>query len=205
MFPNVEGRPAAIDACAKPWAILTTTRTSADIADRFCSYPDVDRVLARGPTRSSVTLKSGLQVDLRVVPAECYGAALHYFIGSKAHNIAIRRRAQERGLLINEYGVFRGDDRIAGETEESVFAAVGLPFIAPELRENAGEIEIAAEGRLPRLVEMAKHQDAAGIAEDSRPCASRNAHRSMSWCCPGDSNVRVPRGLPRRSIWGRQM
>jgi DNA polymerase (family X) len=134
--------------------LLVTTRTAADIADRFCSYPDVDQVLARGPTRSSVTLKSGLQVDLRVVPAESYGAALHYFTGSKAHNIAIRRRAQDRGLLINEYGVFRGNDRIAGETEASVFAAVGLPCIAPELRENAGEIEIAAEGRLPRLVEI---------------------------------------------------
>ncbi|MFN0298874.1 MAG: PHP domain-containing protein [Burkholderiales bacterium] len=134
--------------------LLVTTRTGADIADRFCSYPDVDRVLARGPTRSSVMLKSGLQVDLRVVPAEAYGAALHYFTGSKAHNFAIRRRAQARGLLINEYGVFRGDDRIAGETEESVFAAVGLPFIAPELREDAGEFEIAAEGRLPRLVEV---------------------------------------------------
>jgi DNA polymerase (family X) len=134
--------------------LLVIAPSGAAVADRFCSYPDVRQVLAKGPTRSSVILKSGLQVDLRVVPAESYGAALHYFTGSKAHNIAIRRRAQERGLLINEYGVYRGTERIAGDTEESVFAAVGLAFIAPELREDAGEIEMAAAGRLPRLVEL---------------------------------------------------
>jgi len=112
-------------------------------------------VLAQGKTRSSVVLKSGLQVDLRLVPAECYGAALHYFTGSKAHNIAIRRLAQARGLKLNEYGVFRGERRVAGETEESVFAAVGLPLIAPELREDRGEIEAARAGRLPQLVTLA--------------------------------------------------
>jgi DNA polymerase (family X) len=94
-------------------------------------------------------------VDLRLVPAESYGAALYYFTGSKAHNIAVRRLAQARGLKLNEYGVFRGDLRVAGETEESVFAAVGLPFIAPELREDRGEIEAARAGRLPDLITLA--------------------------------------------------
>ena len=95
-----------------------------------------------------------MQVDLRAVAQESYGAALHYFTGSKAHNIAIRRSAQQLGLKINEYGVFRGQKRIAGDSEESVFRAVGLPFIPPELREDRGEIEAARANRLPRLVEL---------------------------------------------------
>jgi DNA polymerase (family 10) len=99
-------------------------------------------------------LRSGLQVDLRVVPEESYGAALHYFTGSNAHNIAVRKLGVARGLKINEYGVFRGTRRVAGATEESVFDQVSLPFIAPELREDRGEIEAAAAGRLPRLVRL---------------------------------------------------
>ena len=91
---------------------------------------------------------------MRVVPEESYGAALQYFTGSKAHNIVVRRMAQERGLKINEYGVFRGDRRVAGDTEESVYAAVGLPWIPPELREDRGEIEAARAGKLPKLVEL---------------------------------------------------
>jgi DNA polymerase (family 10) len=95
-----------------------------------------------------------MQVDLRVIAEESYGAALHYFTGSKAHNIAIRQIAQKRGLKINEYGVYRGKTRIAGESEESVYRAVGLPYIPPELRENRGEIEMARSGPLPQLVEL---------------------------------------------------
>ena len=121
---------------------------------RFVAYDEVKSVLAQGDTRSSVMLKSGLQVDLRLVPPESYGAALHYFTGSKAHNIAVRKLAQARGLKINEYGVFRGTKRVAGETEESVFAAVDLPWIAPELREDRGEIEAARRGELPHLIEL---------------------------------------------------
>jgi DNA polymerase (family 10) len=98
-------------------------------------------------------LRSGLQVDLRVVPAESYGAALYYFTGSKPHNIAVRLLGIRRHLKVNEYGVFRGRRRIAGEKEEDVFAAVGLPWIPPELRENHGEIEAARAGTLPTLVE----------------------------------------------------
>lgn len=124
-----------------------------DAMRRFVGYSEVAEVLAQGPTRASVRLKSGLQVDLRAVPEESYGAALAYFTGSKAHNIALRRLAQARGLKINEYGVWRGRRRIAGATEESVYEAVGLPWIPPELREDRGEIEAAKAGRLPRLIE----------------------------------------------------
>jgi DNA polymerase (family 10) len=134
--------------------ILATAGASSDVMSRFVGYAEVKEILSHGDTRSSVLLKSGIQVDLRVVPRESYGAALHYFTGSKAHNIAVRRLAQARGLKLNEYGIFRGAKRISGKTEESVFAAVGLPYIPPELREDRGEIEAARAGRLPRLVEL---------------------------------------------------
>jgi DNA polymerase (family X) len=133
--------------------ILVTADGQSRVMERLLAYDEVTEVLSHGATRSSVVLRCGLQVDVRVVADESYGAALHYFTGSKAHNIAIRRLAQEGGLKINEYGVFKGVTRIAGETEESVYAAVGLPYIAPELREDRGEIEAARAGRLPRLIE----------------------------------------------------
>ena len=127
---------------------IVVSAASADaVMERLVTDQQVQEVLARGPTRSSVLLKNGLQVDLRVVPHESYGAALVYFTGSKAHNIAIRRIAQAKGLKLNEYGVFKGDKRIAGVTEESVYAALGLAWIAPEQREDSGEIEIAAAAK----------------------------------------------------------
>ncbi|MFZ5790204.1 MAG: DNA polymerase/3'-5' exonuclease PolX [Pseudomonadota bacterium] len=134
--------------------ILATARDSAPVIERFVAYDRVAKVLAKGPTRATVVLASGLQVDLRVVPTESYGAALVYFTGSKAHNIAIRKIAQARGLKINEYGVFKGDRAVAGESEESVYRAVGLRFIPPELREDQGEVEAARKGPLPTLVEL---------------------------------------------------
>jgi len=134
--------------------ILVTTSARSRLIDHFVNYGEVAEVLAKGSTRASVRLQSKLQVDLRVVPEDSYGAALHYFTGSKTHNIAIRELGQQRGLKINEYGVFRRDQRIAGEAEESVFTSVGLPFIPPELRENRGEIAAARDGKLPRLVEL---------------------------------------------------
>ncbi len=134
-------------------ATASTTATS-QVVQRFTNYDEVAEILSAGPTRASVILKCGLQVDLRVVKEESYGAALHYFTGSKSHNIAIRRMAQKSGLKINEYGVFRDKTRIAGETEASVYAAVGLSYIPPELRENRGEIAMARAGKLPQLVEQ---------------------------------------------------
>ena len=135
--------------------LLVACRAPQSVMDRLASYEGVAEVLARGPTKMTVRLTTGLQVDLRVVDESCYGAALQYFTGSKAHSIALRRRAQERGLKISEYGVFRGGKRVAGRTEEDVYAAVGLPWIPPELRENRGEIELAEAGRLPKLIELA--------------------------------------------------
>jgi DNA polymerase (family 10) len=135
--------------------ILVTARTGSPVMTKFQNYEEVVEVLSAGSTRASVVLRSGLQVDLRVVATESFGSALHYFTGSKAHNIAIRRLAQERGLKINEYGVYRDGARIAGKDEASVFASVDLPYIPPELRENRGEMEAARTGRLPRLIELA--------------------------------------------------
>lgn len=135
--------------------ILVTIEGKSPVMARFASYDEVREVLSGGPTRASVVLRCGLQVDLRVVEEASYGSALVYFTGSKAHNIAIRRIAQDKGLKLNEYGVFRGDKRVAGETEESVYRSIGLAFIPPELREDRGEIEAAQAGRLPKLVELA--------------------------------------------------
>ncbi len=134
--------------------ILVASSDAAAAAEAFVTYPDVKRVLARGETKCSVVLRSGLQADLRVVPRSSYGAALHYFTGSKPHNIAVRLLGVKRRLKINEYGIFRGRRQIGGRTEEEVFEAVGLPWIPPELRENRGEIEAARRGRLPTLVEL---------------------------------------------------
>ncbi|BCA79935.1 DNA polymerase/3'-5' exonuclease PolX [Desulfuromonas sp. AOP6] len=137
--------------------ILVTCSQDSAVMERFVSFEDVDEVLANGTTRSSVRLRGGLQVDLRVVAEVSYGAALYYFTGSKEHNIALRKIAVDKGLKINEYGVFQGkgddEERIAGATEEEVLAAVDLPYIPPELRENRGEIEAAQKSKLPALIE----------------------------------------------------
>lgn len=109
--------------------ILVSAEQSTAVRRRFPAYPDVARVLLQGPTRSSIVLESGLQIDLRVIKPDAFGAALVYFTGSKAHNMALRRIAQKEGLKINEYGVYRGACRIAGNTEQSVYAALGLPSI----------------------------------------------------------------------------
>jgi DNA polymerase (family 10) len=134
--------------------LLVVADDGAAVTERFTAYDEVAEVLSAGNTRASVRLHCGLQVDLRVVPPQSLGAALHYFTGNKAHNIAVRRLAQEQGLKINEYGVFRGKQQVAGETEESLYAAVGLPYIPPELREDRGEIEAARAGHLPLLVAL---------------------------------------------------
>ncbi len=136
--------------------ILVTCKKSAPVMDRFAAYPDVDTVVAKGETKSTVILKNGLQADVRVLDKKAFGAALQYFTGSKQHNIAIRDRAKRMGLKLSEYGVFREkDDKwIAGESEEDVYKAVGLPWIPAELRENRGEIEAAEKNKLPELVEI---------------------------------------------------
>ncbi len=132
--------------------VLVTSERPLEVAEVFVRYPLVEEVLLKGETKTSVRIRPGIQVDLRVVEPECWGAALAYFTGSKAHNIRIRELGLERGLKINEYGIFKGKERVGGGEEEEVFEAVGLCWIPPELREDRGEIEAAREGRLPKLV-----------------------------------------------------
>ncbi len=132
--------------------VLVVSRNADRVMDFFVTMPEVTHVHGKGPTKSSVRLENGLDVDLRVVPAKSFGAALNYFTGSKAHNVHLRRIAQERGLKLNEYGLFKGTKAVAGKTEEDLYRALDLPFIPPELREDRGEIEAAREGRLPKLI-----------------------------------------------------
>lgn len=148
--------------------ILAVSEHPNDVMDHFAAYPRVAKILAKGETRSTIYLQSGLQVDLRVMPAKSFGAALLYFTGSKEHNIRLRARAEKMGLRISEYGVFKKPKRaskskarkedpwagtwIAGNTERDVYAAVDVPSIPPELREDRGEIDAALAGKLPKLV-----------------------------------------------------
>ncbi len=132
--------------------ILVCAEEKNMLMRRFVGFERVNKVISKGETRSSVLLNSGMQVDLRVVAEESFGAALSYFTGSKEHNIQIRKRGLSRGLKINEYGVFKGDERVAGKSESSVYRRLGLDYIPPELRENRGEIEAAEKGNLPELL-----------------------------------------------------
>lgn len=140
--------------------ILATSEAGEEVIARFVAYEDVEEIVSQGETRSTVVFRSGLHVDLRVVEEGSTGAALLYFTGSKAHNIALRSKALDRGWKINEYGVWdtRGEggepERIAGESEEEIYGLLELPWIAPELREDRGEVEAAREGRLPDLITL---------------------------------------------------
>lgn len=144
-------------------AVKNPIKDGPKIMEYFVQFPEVEKVIAQGETKTSVILKSGVQVDLRVIDEKVFGAAWHYFTGSKDHNVAIRDRAKKMGMKVNEYGVFKlkarkGKDPdeifISGKTEEEVFKAVGLPYIIPEMRENRGEIEAGLAGLLPRPIEL---------------------------------------------------
>ena len=134
---------------------LLALGTNDQLMSRFTGFPGVERILGHGPTKSSVLLQGDVQVDLRLVPTESAGAAMQYFTGSKAHNIAVRDLALQRGLKLNEYGLFRvtDDHRVAGTSETDIYEALGLAYVPPELREHRGEIRAAADGDLPRLIE----------------------------------------------------
>ena len=133
--------------------VLVIASQGSKVTEAFTQYEAVERVISQGNTRATVVFRNGLQVDLRVVPQVSFGAAWHYFTGSKSHNIAVRIMGVHRGLKINEYGIFdKQGKRIAGRTEKEIYAQVGLPWIEPELRENRGELEAAAQGKLPRLI-----------------------------------------------------
>lgn len=184
--------------------LLVSATTPAKVIRAFTEAQGVRELLQQGDTGASVRLDAGLQVDLRVVPAESFGAALYYFTGSKAHNIAIRRLGQERGLKINEYGVFRGSRRIGGRTEREVAKAVGLPWIPPELREDHGEIEAARAGTLPGLVsiedlrgDLQMHTTSSDGRDDLETMVRAAATKGYAYVAITDHSpaVRVTRGL----------
>jgi len=136
--------------------ILAATKRHSEVADKFCTYPETSSVLAKGDTKCSILLHSGLQIDLRMIDPEHYGAALQYFTGSKAHNIHLREIVKKKGLKLSEYGLFRikDDMNIAAKTEEDIYKALGMTLMEPELREDKGEIEAAIDGSLPHLVKL---------------------------------------------------
>ncbi len=193
--------------------ILATARSGAKAIEAFVRYDEVASVLSQGTTRATVKLKSGLQVDLRVVKDESYGAALVYFTGSKAHNIALRLKGVKRRLKINEYGVFRKQRWIAGRSEKDVYAEIDLPYIEPELRENNGEIEAAEAGKLPRLVTLEKirgdlhtHTDASdgrGSIEDMARAATVLGYDYLA-ISDHAKHVGITHGLDARRL-ARQM
>ncbi|HEC79208.1 MAG TPA: DNA polymerase/3'-5' exonuclease PolX [candidate division WOR-3 bacterium] len=133
--------------------ILAAGKTRTDIVKVFTRYPGTERVLAAGKTKGSIIVKGGIQIDLRIVAPSSYGSALQYFTGSKAHNIKLRSIAKQKGMKLSEYGVFKGKKKVAGKTEQEVYKILGLKYIAPELREDRGEIEAAQQNSLPALIE----------------------------------------------------
>ncbi len=189
--------------------ILVTARRGSPVMERLTAYDEVDEIVSVGKTRATVRLRSGMQVDVRVVPRISYGAALYYFTGSKAHNIALRRIAAGKGLKINEYGVFRGDERLAGKTEAEVLKSVGLPFIAPELREDRGEIEAARKRALPKLLKIDDlrgdlhcHTDATDGHHSIREMATAARERGYEYVSINDHSrhVTIAHGLDRKRL-----
>jgi DNA polymerase (family 10) len=189
--------------------VLVTAARGAKPMERIVRYEEVAKVEAQGPTRATLRLLNGLQVDVRVVPATAFGAALHYFTGSKAHNIAVRRLAQARGLKLSEYGLFRDERRVGGRTETEVFAAVDLPWIAPELREDRGEIDAARRGTLPDLLRLEDlrgdlhcHSRATDGHDAIEAMARAGAARGYEYLSINDHSrhVTVAHGLDRRRL-----
>lgn len=189
--------------------LLVLAEKGKAVCEHFVRYPDVRERISLGDTRASVVLQSGMQVDLRVVAQASAGAALMYFTGSQAHNIAMRNLALARGYKLNEYGLFRGRQRIAGQTEQSVFEALGLPWIAPELRENRGEIEAARDGRLPALIELADlagdlhvHSDWSDGVATIQEMAAAAAQRGLRYIaiCDHSRRLAVAHGLDAKRL-----
>ena len=189
--------------------IVAAAARGTGIIDRFLGYEDVAQILSRGPTRSSVVLRNGAQVDLRVVPEASYGAALQYFTGSKAHNIALRQIAATRGLKLNEYGLFEGTRRVAGRTEDEVYGYLGLRYIEPELREDHGEIEAARSSKLPHLVTLAdirgdlhvhtKASDGRGSLADMAQAARERGYTYLA-ITDHSKRVTIARGLDGKRL-----
>jgi len=189
--------------------VLVGAAGAAAVMDRLVRYEDVVEVAAKGPTRATIRLRNGVNVDVRVVAPSSFGAALHYFTGSKAHNIAVRKLAAAKGLKLNEYGMFRGERRVGGRTEREVFGAVGLPFIPPEIREDRGEIEAARKKRLPALIDLADvrgdlhcHTRDSDGRDTAEAMARAAAERGYEYISVNDHSKRVTvaHGLDRRRL-----
>lgn len=189
--------------------ILATSKDAARVMKFFTGMPDVARILAKGDTKSSVIMEGGLQVDLRVVKPESYGAALQYFTGSKEHNVVLRGIAARKGLKVNEYGVFRGSRKIAGRTEAEVYRSLGMPCIEPELRENRGEIEAAIKHRLPEIIGYGsikgdfhahtKHSDGSGSVEEMVAAAKKLGYEYIA-ITDHSKSERVAHGLSEKKM-----
>ena len=178
--------------------LLAIAADSVAVMQALAAHPAVEKVLQQGETKQRVRLKLGLEMDLRVVPEASYGAALQYFTGSKDHNIVVRQRAIERGLKLNEYGVFRGEKLVGGATEQEVYRAVDLPWIPPELRESRREFDWAAAGTLPTLIEPADlrgdlhmHTTATDGAATIREMIEAAQARGLSYIAITDHSQRV--------------
>ena len=194
--------------------ILVSSTKAKKVSDAFVKLPEVQNVLSEGVTKSSVMTKDGFQMDLRVVSPVSYGAALHYFTGSKAHNIRIRSMGIDRGLKINEYGVFKVKKSIAGKTEEEVFKSVGLPFIPPEIREDWGEIEAAQKKKLPHLIEQkdlkgdlhihSNWTDGRSSIEDMALAAQKMGYAYMA-LCDHSPTIGITNGLTPERIKKRKL
>jgi len=189
--------------------ILVSAETGREVIRAFTHMPEVEERLAEGDTKGSVVMAGGHQVDVRVVPENSYGAALQYFTGSKAHNVKLRSMARERGLKISEYGVFKGERKVAGKTEEEVYGILNLPWVPPELREDRGEIEAAMKGKLPSLVEYvhikgdlhvhSDYSDGAASLEEIAEEAKRLGYEYVA-ICDHSKSVRYAGGLSEERI-----
>jgi DNA polymerase (family 10) len=184
--------------------ILATGPDPQKIVHTFTHLPEVKEILASGETKAAVIVEGGTQIDLRVVEEDSYGAALQYFTGSKGHNIHLRGIAKAKGIKINEYGVFKGERRIGGEEEKDVYSALGIDWIAPELREDRGEIEAAQEGHLPNLVQESqvkgdlhvhsKWSDGASSIEEIARAAQKRGYQYVA-ICDHSRSLKIAHGL----------
>ncbi len=184
--------------------ILATGPDEGKILRAFTSLQEVKEVLASGETKASIIVEGGVQIDLRVVKEDSYGAALQYFTGSKGHNVHLRGIARAKGIKINEYGVFKGEKRIGGKKERDVYEALGIPWIEPELREDRGEIEAAREGRLPELIQESRirgdlhvhseYSDGVSSIEEVARAAQRRGYQYVA-ICDHSKSLKVARGL----------
>ncbi|UCG68982.1 MAG: DNA polymerase/3'-5' exonuclease PolX [Thermoplasmata archaeon] len=188
--------------------ILVSSDKAVEVMDRFVSYGDVVEVVQKGDTKSSIRLGDGMQVDIRVVPEESFGAAMQYFTGSKEHNVKVRKVAISKGLKINEYGVFKkdSDEKIAGSDEKKVYKALGLEYIPPELREDRGEVELAQKGKVPKLLELKDikgdlhvHTEwSDGISSiNEMVSASKKLGYSYFAVCDHSESLKIARGLSK--------